>query len=435
MRFDNCGPQFLSGQGAKASPFGFTGLGYIPRRRLAVLLKRKMVARVTGQELLRGDRDDALDGLRAVAALMVVFYHCGVQLQVPPFVIPGYSGVHLFFVLSGYLISRPFLARLVDRQPLPSWRKYGARRFMRIYPTYFVALALFVAMRFAGHLHTPTLSDVLLHVLLVFNWGDVAQFLAINIAMWTLAIEAQFYVILPVAAALARKLAPTRGQLSALLVGLAFVLFGWVSRGLEYRSTLPGGVRFRIPFSYLDLFAAGMLVAYLEQTQAAFFRARARLRHCLVLSAVALLLGANYWLLAAGGSDWLSPPTLALACFYPTLICVAFALILLAVLTRARYRVRVLTSPPIVFIGQISYSIYLFHVGVGYFLLTRLPPALGGWLGSHPPVYALVQLGPVLVVSYVAYLVVERPSLRWVESLSLRARPPESLVPRPSEPT
>jgi peptidoglycan/LPS O-acetylase OafA/YrhL len=183
------------------------------------------------------------------------------------------------------------------------------------------------------------------------------------------------------------------------------------------------------------LFAAGMLVAYLELTQAAFFRARAWLRGVLVLSAIALLFGSNYWLIAIGGSDWLSPPTLALACFYPTLICVAFALILLAVLTRARYRVRVLTSPPVVFIGQISYSIYLFHVGVGYFLLTRLPPALGGWLGSHPPVYALVQLGPVLVVSYVAYLVVERPSLRWVESLSLRARPPESLVPRPSEPT
>ena len=193
---------------------------------------------MTGPELLRADRDEALDGLRAIAALMVVFYHCGVQLQVPPLVIPGYSGVHLFFVLSGYLISRPFWGRLVNGQPLPSWRKYGARRFVRIYPTYFVALAFFIVMRFAGHLHAPTFADVFLHVLLVFNWGDAAQFLAINIVMWTLAIEAQFYVILPIAAALARRLAPARGRLGALLVGLAFVLIGWVSRWLEYRSTL-----------------------------------------------------------------------------------------------------------------------------------------------------------------------------------------------------
>ena len=370
----------------------------------------------------RGDRDQALDGLRAVAALMVVFYHCGVQLQVPPFVIPGYSGVHLFFVLSGYLISRPFWARLVNEQPLPSWRKYAVRRFVRIYPTYFLALVVFITMRFAGHLRAPTFADVLLHLLLVFNWGDAAQFLAINIAMWTLAIEAQFYVLLPFAAGLAKKLAPTRGRLGVLLVVLAFVLVGWVSRWLEYRSTLPGQLRFRLPFSFFDLFATGMLVAYLELTQSAFLRARLRVRGGLLLLAAALLLGTNYWLVAVGGSDWLSPPTLALACLYPTLICVAFALILLVLLTRTRHRVAILTSAPFVFIGQISYSMYLFHVGVGYFLLTRLPHALGQWLGLHPPVYALVQLGPVLLVSYVVYRLVERPSLRWVESFSLRTR-------------
>ncbi len=114
-----------------------------------------------GPELRSADRDEALDGLRAIAALLVVFYHCGVQLEVPPFVLPGYSGVHLFFVLSGYLISRPFWARLVNGQPLPSWRRYAARRFVRIYPTYFVALFVFVAMRFIGNAHRPTVTDVL----------------------------------------------------------------------------------------------------------------------------------------------------------------------------------------------------------------------------------------------------------------------------------
>ena len=384
---------------------------------------------MTGLESPPGDRDEALDGLRAIAALMVVFYHCGVQLKVPPFVIPGYSGVHLFFVLSGYLISRPFWARLVNGQPLPSWRTYGVRRFVRIYPTYFVALFVFVAMRFAGHLHTPTFTDVLLHVLLVFNWGDAAQFLAINIAMWTLAIEAQFYVILPIVAGLAKRLAPARGRLGSLSIGLAFVLVGWGSRLLEYRSTLPGELRFRLPFSFLDLFAMGMFVAYFELTRAAFLRAHRLLRGGLLVCAAATLLGTNYWLVADGGSDWLSPPTLALACLYPTLICGAFALILLAVLTRARYRVAVLTSAPFVFIGQISYSMYLFHVGVGYFVLTRLPRNVGQWLGLHPPVYALAQLGPVLVVSYMVYRAVERPSLRWVESFSLRAREQKQVSP------
>jgi peptidoglycan/LPS O-acetylase OafA/YrhL len=382
---------------------------------------------VTQTPLAPGDRDDALDGLRAVAALMVVFYHCGVQLELPPFFIPGFTGVHLFFVLSGYLISRPFLARIVAGQPLPSWRRYAVRRFVRIYPTYFVALIVFIAMRFIGHLHAPTHGDMLRHALLIFNWGKPAEFFTINIVLWTLAIEAQFYVILPIAAALAYGLGARRGRLGALLMVLAFVIIGLVSRGLEYSMTRVGDVRFRLPFSFLDLFAMGILAAYLELTQATFLRQRLVLRATLLLCGLALLFASNYWLVA-GGSDWLTPPTLPLVCLYPIGICAAFALIVLGVRCRARYEVAVLTSSPLTFIGRISYSIYLYHVGVGFFLLTRLPRGPGLWLGSHPKVYALAQLGPVIIVSYLAYLAVELPSLRWVERFSLRAREPKHLT-------
>lgn len=379
--------------------------------------------------LIRSDRDEALDGLRGIAALMVVFYHCGVGFNLPPFVIPGYAGVHLFFVLSGYLISRPFLQRLLSGQPLPSMRSYGVRRFIRIYPTYLVALVVFVAMRYAGHLHPPSVLDILLHALLIFNWGDPASFFAINVAMWTLAIEAQFYVLLPVAAALAKRLAPRPSRVAPLLIALGFVIIGWVSRGLEYSTTLPGEVRFRLPFSFLDLFAMGMFVAHLELSHAAFLKTRLNMRASLLLCAGALIFAPTYWLIAAGGGDWLTAPTLSLVCFYPTLLCAGFALILLAVLTRERNSVAVLTSRPLVFVGQISYSMYLFHVGIGFFLLTRLPPSVRAWLGSHPSVYALAQLGPVLVVSYLAYRAVELPSLRRVERFSLRQRQQRSVTP------
>jgi peptidoglycan/LPS O-acetylase OafA/YrhL len=383
---------------------------------------------MTEAELARGDRDEALDGLRAVAALMVVFYHCGVELELPPFFVPGFTGVHLFFVLSGYLISRPFLARMLAGEPLPSWQRYAVRRFVRIYPTYFVALIVFIAMRFAGHLHAPTHSDMLRHALLIFNWGQPAEFYTINIVMWTLAIEAQFYVILPIAAALAHSFGPRRGRLGALLMVLACVLIGLVSRGLEYSMTLVGQVRFRLPFSFLDLFAMGILAAYLELTQATFLRQHLKLRATLLLLALALLFASNHWLVSAGGSDWLTPPTLALVCLYPIGICAAFALIVLGLRSRARYGVAVLTSSPLTFIGRISYSIYLYHVGVGYFLLTRLPRGASLWLGSHQKIYALAQLGPVIIVSYLAYRAVELPSLRWVERFSLRAREPKHLT-------
>lgn len=381
---------------------------------------------MNAQGVIPGDRDNALDGLRAVAALLVVFFHCGVNLHIGPVYLPGFMGVHLFFVLSGYLISRPFLARLIESRPLPSWRNYAVRRFVRIYPTYLVALVLFTGMRVAGRLNVPTLPDVLQHALLIFNWGAPENFFSINIVMWTLAIEAQFYVLLPVAVMLAYRFAPHRGRAIAAFVGLAFVAIGLVSRGTEYALTAPGDVRFRLPFSFLDLFAMGMLVAFVELTKAASLRQSRALRRALVVCAGGLLLGANYWLLASGGGDWLSAPTLALVCLYPALVCLGFALVLLVLRTRTQRSVPVLTSAPVVFIGQISYSIYLFHVGVGYFVLTRLPHGPGHWLGAHPLAYALAQLGPVIVVSYLAFLLVERPSLRWVERFSLRARERET---------
>ena len=384
---------------------------------------------VTRAEMMRGDRDEALDGLRGLAALMIVFYHCGMELRLPPFFMPGYTGVHLFFVLSGYLIAKPFLARLSSERALPSWRNYALRRVVRIYPTYFVALVFFIAMRFVGHAHRPTLRDGVLHALLVFNWGRPSDFLAINIVMWTLAIEAQFYVLLPLAAALAKKGLPGHGRASAWLLGLAFVVVGWISRVAEYWATKPGELRFRLPFSFLDLFAMGMLVASAELVLAPRLRERPAQRRALLACAVGLLFGSNYWLVIAGGGDWLSPPSLALLWLYPTLICAGFALLLLALLTRTKEHVFVLTSAPLKFVGRISYSMYLYHVGVGYLLLTRLPPALGLWLGLHPPVYALAQLGPVLLVSYLAYRAVELPSLRWVERFSLRARQQKQASP------
>lgn len=387
-----------------------------------MFIENPVEARAAESKLPSVDRDEALDGLRAIAALMVVFYHCGVELRLPPFVLPGFSGVHLFFVLSGYLISRPFWSRLIQSQPQPSWRKYAVRRFVRIYPTYVAALFVFVIMRVAGHLHTPTLSAVLLHVLLIFNWGLPEHFHAINIVMWTLAIEVQFYVLLPIAASVARRVRPDRGRLAVIVVCVAFVLIGVLSRALEYSTTTPDVPRFRLPFSFLDLFAMGMFTGYLELTRKAGLQRAVWLRGVFLLGGLSLLFGTNYWFLENGGSDWLSPPSLLVACLYPPLVCAGFALVLLSVLTRVSARVPLLTSAPLVFLGQISYSMYLFHVGVGYFLLTRLPRDWGQWLGSRPPVYALVQLGPVVLVSYLVYRAVELPSLRWVERFSLRSR-------------
>ncbi len=369
------------------------------------------------------ERDEALDGWRGIAALIIVFCHCGSDLRHRPFVVFGFSGVHLFFVLSGYLISKPYLARLLAGQPLPSWRRYALRRITRIYPTFIVALAFYSLMRVAAHLHPPSTGSLISHALLVFNWGDRAQFFSLNAVMWSLAIEAQFYVILPLAAAIARWLARDKGERAVLMILIGLILVGLLSRGLEYSTSPPGTVRFRLPFSFLDLFAMGILVACVELKYGVRLRGQLAMRVALGVFASLSVLALNNWVLASGTFDWFTPPTIQQACLYPIGLCAAFALLLLVLRSRSRYHVPVLTSRGAIFLGEISYSVYLYHIAVEYTLLALAPKRISSWLVGHNFIYGLVALPFIVVVSYVAYRLVEAPAVSWGARWSARSQP------------
>ena len=81
-------------------------------------------------------RNRSLDMWRGVACLMVFAFHTGASFRWPPLAFYGNSGVHLFFVLSGYLIFQPFLKSMGGSKPMPSIGRFYARRFLRIYPPY-----------------------------------------------------------------------------------------------------------------------------------------------------------------------------------------------------------------------------------------------------------------------------------------------------------
>jgi peptidoglycan/LPS O-acetylase OafA/YrhL len=375
---------------------------------------------VIKDRVLEGHRDEALDGLRAIAALLVMFYHCGADFRRPPLVVFGFTGVHLFFVLSGYLISRPFLVCMLAGKRAPAWRGYAIRRFTRIYPAYIAALAFYTVMRILTHLHPPTLGNILRHALLVFNWGAPAEFFSINAVMWSLAIEAQFYVILPIAVAVASRIPSGNRKLGAIFIPVSFVAIGTTSRAAEYAASLGAAVRFRLPSSFLDLFGVGIAAAYLELTRGDVLRIQPKLRWLIAIFGGALYLTSNHWAFVNGTVDWFRPQSLTHACVYPLAISSALALLLLALRTRASYSVPILTSAFVTFFGQISYSVYLYHIAVGYVLLAELPPHAASWLGVHNFAYGLSELPLVIAFSYLAYRVIERPSLTWGARFSLR---------------
>lgn len=177
-----------------------------------------------------------LDGIRGAAVLLVVVYHAGyLTAGWGPRLLPGgFVGVDLFFVLSGFLITR-LLVQEVDRSGRIALGRFGLRRVLRLFPTLLVAVVgvggLLVALGRvgpdAGQLATADLLTSALGTLAyVSNYQQAAGWeFPIELShTWSLAIEAQFYVLWPlVVLAFHRWKVPRRGQVVALLVAIVAV--------------------------------------------------------------------------------------------------------------------------------------------------------------------------------------------------------------------
>ena len=155
----------------------------------------------------------SLTGLRCLAASAVFFAHISFALSETSLAsaLPwpesiGRTGVALFFVLSGYLLTQPGTLR-------GGLRSYGARRFARVYPTYLVATATFVAVGYVQNpSNLPRAGNALLNVSLLQSWAWGGWDTSINFAAWSLSVEVLFYALLPVVTPLmtrAVRMAPT----------------------------------------------------------------------------------------------------------------------------------------------------------------------------------------------------------------------------------
>src|SRR5712691_3175918 len=185
-----------------------------------------------------------LDGVRACAIILVLTFHInrvtGDNLwSMTAFPLAssvstaGGTGVTLFFVLSGFLLFLPFAKSLLFQSTWPSPRVFYLRRVFRIVPAYYVSLFLIIVFFQPQYLHWDHLKDLMLF--LTFFMDSTQQtFRQINGPFWTLAIEWQFYMFLPLLAwgisRLVRRVSP-QGRLRALI----FCLIGMIIWGLCLR--------------------------------------------------------------------------------------------------------------------------------------------------------------------------------------------------------
>src|SRR3954447_7738162 len=214
-------------------------------------------------------RNDALDGLRAIAALGVLTFHVWLyRIGDPPgprksvgdhLLFQGNLGLICFFVLSGYLLYRSFArASLTGRRA--DLGGYVRRRVARIVPAYYACvlgcLLLFAIVGYSDTL--PPSSGLPLFAVFGENYS-MDTLMKIDPVMWTLCVEASFYVLLPLLGLAAFLLGPRRvASQAAVLAGLVAVTAGW--NALVHSKGL-GPIASKSLVAYIGHFALGMLVA------------------------------------------------------------------------------------------------------------------------------------------------------------------------------
>lgn len=333
-----------------------------------------------------------IESLRALAALAVLAGHLWVVSQPPDAEVlvgsfwrralyGGGFGVFVFFALSGYLLFWPFVRRHFGAGDAIDLRRYARNRALRVLPLYFFAVVALLVVQNAGG--TPELWWR--HLLLVqAAWRDSIN--AVDGSLWSVAVEIEFYVLLPaLAAALAWVSRGSRAGAAAILLAL-----GAASELARRRLAGANGDLwgYQLPTTFL-YFTGGMLVALLR---AAWEERRpAWLDGPLGASTLWVAASLPLWAVVVWRFD--RQELIAPAAF---LLVGALALPL-----RGGRAVAALEWRPLVALGVASYSLYVWHLPI----LEALD--VGGFV-------ALTAIGTPLCVlaAFVSYGLVETPGLR-----------------------
>jgi len=366
-----------------------------------------------------------LESLRGIAILLVFLYHAdGLLLTqhaegtfpnpLMAWIHHGAVGVDLFFLLSGFLLSLPFLEAARGGRPV-SVRRYFVRRALRILPLYWIAVA--VATLVMANDASQLLWGVPYLFFLQSIDGWVHPLWPHSIPWWSLATEVQFYLVLPLLGVL---LASRTGRLIGLALLAAWAVFYW----MILTSRLPWfGIGGRIMaissiIGRLPVFLAGMLAAWLHLRFGPTLRARlaaepfvrnggADFAMLLLVIAGGRLLGyityiGNLESLMRLRPLWHVPMAAAL-----------MAMLLLVLLAPLRLRA-LWVNPVLGRIGVLSYSLFLIHLWPMDVVLSALHGAHGptpdGWTPAACGTVALLLLA-TLGLSELTYRFIETPFL------------------------
>lgn len=364
---------------------------------------------------------DALTGVRAYAALFVLAFHvwlnaghpalriglAGADFDLSPYAMFGWIGVDIFFVLSGFLLTRVALdrgarlARSDNAAGRSGWvaEPYGTyltRRILRVFPAYYACITVLLFLAAAGiYRELPGTLDMAIHVVMSHNFVE-KYITSINGVFWTLPFEWHFYLVFPLLFAF-----QARAGAVALYVCAAAIVLATKAQVM----ITDDGFGQTLVLIRLDAFCAGMAASAIA-TRNPLGRSGARV--CAL--AGVLLLAAVPWVFA--GQPGVVHYYDVAGFLRPFWMHLGICLVLCALTADRTAFVGLFDHPIVVRLGTISYSIYLWHLPVVELLSFKVlgtadrAPSAAGYLALLAATLAIV-----IPLSMASYAWVERPFL------------------------
>ncbi|RSD29134.1 acyltransferase family protein [Vibrio pectenicida] len=349
----------------------------------------------------------ALTGIRGVAALWVLLHHLVTQYPLEgklPHLITniaekGWLGVDLFFLLSGFVIAYVHHNDFSNQISFSIWRRFMWLRIARIYPVHLVTtLALIpIFLLASSQFNYQSAVDAfslpkLLFSLSLTNGMGIGNSIGWNAPSWSVSSEFFAYLCFPfLAASIFRTPLSVRQCIS--IIGAIFILtisLGWF---LTSRQSYFAGWEF-VLLRVLSEFVVGMIIFRIYQIS----KFRTLFPVALVALAVIVLMSLfntpSRW-------DWV--------------LIIAFGLLLFSLTDESHFASRWLSSSAAVYLGKISYSVYLCHGVVFMVLNSAFGRLLPDWSGVALLLPTLAYVGISLLAAHIIYTFIEVPAQRWLK--------------------
>ena len=352
-----------------------------------------------------------IDGLRGLAILLVLMFH----LEIAYF---GWAGVILFFVLSGYLITKTLYTEKESSSPLKNkFRNFWARRALRIFPLYylyfFILLLILIFKGLPANPEMPWLFTYSYNFYLI-NVYDTKGPSFLTGHLWSLSIEEQFYLFFPFFVFLFKRNQMKIAVIIIIAISILFRLFFSV-----YEADNSSGYLDYHPFTYLDSFLFGAAVFIFKADN----MKPSTVYRIFIFSALLTLLGGLYIYMEVNQGErfsfvkYLSSfgieahytknlyrvwGLLQLNLFFSSLL----LLLLLPINKGGLYWIkRIFEIKPLVSIGKMSYGMYIFHAIIVWLLLIIFNHEI---TGMNKYVFFVLCLGVTWFVAFAVYHLYEK---------------------------